>query len=262
MPDGTTRFTLKDSGKPVFHFMGISSFAEYTVVSEYSCAKVNKAAPLDVSSLLGCGISTGLGAVWNNTKVEAGSTVCVFGLGAVGAAVVQAAQMAGATDIVCVDLNVNKFPFVQKLGATRCINPTDIPDINEGESLQQYLVRTSPTGFGFDYTYDATGNTNVMRAAVECAHRGWGTACIIGVAKAGAEVATRPFQFVTGRHLTGTAFGGWKSRTDLPKLVERMLNGTLPIKHFITHRLQGVEATNQAIDILHEGNCLRCVVTY
>lgn len=257
MPDGTPRFTLKSDGSPLYHFMGCSTFSEYTVVSEWSCALIEAAAPLDEACLLGCGVSTGLGAVWNNCKVEQGSSVAVFGLGAVGLSVVQGAAMAGAAIIVGIDTNENKFEFARKMGMTASVNPRDV----EGP-IQQYLVKNSPTGYGFDYTFDCTGNTTVMRSAIECAHRGWGVSCVVGVAAAGQELCTRPFQLVTGRRWIGTAFGGWKSRTDIPNLVKRTLDGTLSIQPYITHRLKGVEQTNKAIEVLKEGNCLRCVVEY
>lgn len=261
MPDGTSRFKLKSNGQTIYHFMGTSTFAEYTVVSEWSCAKINMAASLKDVCLLGCGIATGLGAVWNNCKVEAGSTVAVFGLGAVGLSVINACQMAGCKQIVGIDVNPNKFQFAMKHGATMCVNPTD-DHVKAKGTIQSYLVSISKTGFGFDYTFDATGNVNVMRSAIECAHRGWGMSCIIGVAAAGKEISTRPFQLVTGRRWIGTAFGGWKSRSDIPTLVNRVLDGNLDIKSYITHRLKGVEQTNAAIDILKEGNCLRCVIEY
>eukprot|EP00049_Salpingoeca_infusionum_P008022 m.129524 g.129524 ORF g.129524 m.129524 type:complete len:691 (-) comp13890_c0_seq1:180-2252(-) len=257
MPDGTSRFTDAKTGEPIFHFMGCSTFAEYTVLAEISCAKIDKAANLSEVCLLGCGVATGLGAVWNNAKVEAGSTVCVFGLGAVGLSVVQGAKEAGASAIFAVDINPSKFDFARKLGATSCVNPKDYD-----RPIQQVLVEMSPSGYGFDYTFDATGSVAVMRSALECAHRGWGQSCVIGVAPSGHEISTRPFQLVTGRRWLGTAFGGWKSRTDVPKLVERTLDGSLEIRHYVTHRLKGVAATNQAVDILHDGECLRCVVEY
>ena len=261
MPDGTSRFKLKSTGQTIYHFMGTSTFAEYTVVSEWSCAKINMAASLHEVCLLGCGISTGLGAVWNNCKVETGSTVAVFGLGAVGLSVISACQMAGCKQIIGIDVNPKKFQFAMKHGATRCVNPTD-DDVKAKGTIQNYLVSISNTGHGFDYTFDATGNVNVMRSAIECAHRGWGMSCIIGVAAAGKEISTRPFQLVTGRRWIGTAFGGWKSRSDIPTLVNRVLDGNLDIKSYITHRLKGVEQTNAAVDILKDGNCLRCVIEY
>jgi len=208
--------------------------------------------------LFGCGVSTGLGAVWNTCKVETNSSVAVFGLGAVGLAVIQGAKMAGASRIIAVDLNPNKFRAAVALGATDCVNPTELP---EGKTIQSYIAGTL-TPWGVDYSFDCTGNVQVMRAALECAHRGWGTSCVIGVASSGHEISTRPFQLVTGRVWKGTAFGGFKSRRDVPWLVEKHLAGELPIDHFITHTFLGVDKTNDAIDALHGGECLRAVVEY
>jgi S-(hydroxymethyl)glutathione dehydrogenase / alcohol dehydrogenase len=263
MPDGTSRFKFKKTGEIIYHFMGTSTMSEYTVVSEWSCAKIDKSADLKTVCMLGCGISTGLGAVWNNCKVEAGSSVAVFGLGAVGLSVVLAAKMAGASSIVCVDINNKKFDFARSIGGTHFVNPLDVTGAdNGGGNVQSWLVKNSPTGFGYDYTFDCTGNVAVMRSAIECAHRGWGMSCIIGVAASGKEISTRPFQLVTGRRWIGTAFGGWKSRTDIPKLVNRVLDRTLNIDKFVTHTLFGIDQQNQAVDILHSGDCLRCVVMY
>ena len=260
MPDGTSRFSTVD-GKPIYHFMGCSTFAEYTVIAEISAAKINPRMPLSKACLFGCGISTGLGAVWNTCKVTAGSSVAVFGLGAVGLAVVQAAKMAGASRIIGVDLNKDKFVIAAKLGCTDCVCPSDHGDT----PVQQVVVRM--TQWGVDYSFDCTGNVQVMRSALECAHRGWGESCVIGVAAAGKEIATRPFQLVTGRVWKGTAFGGWKSRSSVPKLVERCLAGELPVDHYITHQIavsggNVAKATNEAIEALHSGDCLRAVVTY
>uniref|UniRef100_A0A7S1ZV05 S-formylglutathione hydrolase n=1 Tax=Ditylum brightwellii TaxID=49249 RepID=A0A7S1ZV05_9STRA len=256
MPDGTIRF--KDSeGKPIYHFMGCSTFSEYSVIAEISCAKVSKEMALDEACLFGCGVSTGLGAVWNTCDVEVDSSVAVFGLGAVGLAVIQGAKTAGASRIIAIDVNPSKFEAAKSLGATDCVNPKDLP---EGVSIQSHIV--SMTQWGCDYTFDCTGNTEVMRSALECAHRGWGTSCIIGVAASGHEISTRPFQLVTGRVWKGTAFGGFKSRKDVPILVERNLKGEIPVKHFISHRFDGVDKTNDAIDALHAGDCLRAVVKY
>jgi len=253
MPDATSRFTI--NGKPIFHFMGCSTFSEYTVVAEISCAKIDDKAPLDVMCLFGCGVSTGFGAVFNTTKVEPGSSVAVFGLGAVGLAVIQAAKMAGAKAIYALDVNPGKFEVAKKLGATECINPKDF-----NKPIQQVLVEK--TKWGIDYTYDCTGNTQVMRAALESAHRGWGKSCVIGVAAAGHEISTRPFQLVTGRWWGGTAFGGYKSRSQVPKLVQQSMKGELPISHYVTHRFKGVDKVNDAIHALHSGDCLRAVVEY
>eukprot|EP01031_Cornospumella_fuschlensis_P025441 gene25441-30720_t len=255
MPDGTSRFSI--DGKLIYHFMGCSTFSEYTVVSEISCAKISDDSPLDKVCLFGCGVSTGLGAAWKTCNVEAGSSVAVFGLGAVGLAIVQGAKSRGAARIFAIDTNPNKFEFAKQLGATDCINPLELP---QGTTIQQHIV--SLTTWGVDYTFDATGNVQVMRAALECAHRGWGQSCVVGVAPAGHEIATRPFQLITGRQWKGTAFGGFKSRTEVPMLVNRFLSGDLPIEHFITHRLQGVESINDAIHLMHEAKCLRVVVEY
>lgn len=258
MPDGTSRFTLKRDGSTIMHFMGCSTFAEYTVLAEISCAKISTALAPEKACLFGCGIATGLGAVWNTAKVEPFSSVAVFGLGAVGLAVVQAAKAIGATEIVGIDLNPKKFELAKKLGCTKCISPTD----TDGKPMQQVLVAMSPTGFGYDYTFDCTGNTDVMRSALEAAHRGWGKLTIIGVAASGKEIATRPFQFITGRHATGTAFGGWKTRDAVPMLVNKAISGEIPLDHFITHTYKGVAGTTKAIDALHSGDCLRAVVMY
>lgn len=253
MPDGTTRFSI--NGEPIYHFMGVSAFSEYTVVAEISCAKVNPEADLKKICLFGCGIATGFGAVFNTTKVTPGSSVAVFGLGAVGLAVIQAAHMAKAGRIFAIDTNPGKKDMATKLGATDFINPLD-----HKEPIQQVLV--GMTEWGVDFTYDCTGNTQVMRAALEASHRGWGKSCVIGVAEAGHELSTRPFQLVTGRTWMGTAFGGYKSRTQVPELVEEYLSGDLPIDHYITHEFDGVENINTAIDALHGGDCLRAVVSY
>jgi len=255
MPDGTIRFHSKD-GKDIYHFMGCSTMSEYTVLAEISCAKVSKEMALDKACLFGCGVSTGLGAVWNTCKVETNSSVAVFGLGAVGLAVIQGAQMAGASRIIAVDVNPSKFPMAVKLGATDTVNPKEVDG-----PIQKHIAGTL-TEWGVDYSFDCTGNTEVMRAALECSHRGWGTSCIIGVAASGHEISTRPFQLVTGRVWKGTAFGGFKSRRDVPNLVQQSLDGKLPIDHYITHVFDGVQKTNDAIDALHSGECLRAVVRY
>lgn len=256
MPDGTTRFTLKD-GTPVYHFMGCSTFAEYTVLAEISCAKVDPKADLGKACLFGCGVATGLGAVWNNAKVEPFSSVAVFGLGALGLAVIQGAKAVGATHIVGIDMNPKKFEIAKQLGCTECISPKDFD-----KPIQQVLVEMSPTKFGYDYTFDCTGNVDVMRSALEAAHRGWGQSCVIGVAAAGKELATRPFQLITGRRWLGTAFGGWKTRDAIPMLVDKNMRGELDVDHYITHRFEGVGAQKEAIEALHSGDCLRALVTY
>lgn len=236
--------------------MGCSTFAEYTVVSEISCAKIDPMADLETVCLLGCGVSTGLGAVRKTTGVEPGSSVGVFGLGAVGLAVIQAAKAAGAASIVAIDTNDAKEEAAKALGATEFVNPSTLGD----KPIQQELVER--TKWGLDYTFDCTGNTSVMRAALEAAHRGWGVSCVIGVAAAGQEISTRPFQLVTGRKWVGTAFGGYKSRTEVPMLVEEHMSGSLPLKQYITHRYQGVHAISEAIDAMHSGEVLRAVVSY
>lgn len=253
MPDGTVRFTC--GGVPIYHFMGCSTFSEYTVVAEISVAKISPHLSLAKASLLGCGVSTGFGAVWNTCKVEPGSTVGVFGLGAVGLAVVQAAKIAGAARIFAIDTNSKKFVIAKSLGATDCIDPSGI------ENFQTHLVALSG-GWGLDYTFECIGNVQVMRTALEACHRGWGCSCVIGVAGSGKELSTRPFQLVTGRTWKGTAFGGWKSREAIPKLAERVLNGELPVDHFITHVFKGVDETQAAFNALHSGECLRAVVMY
>jgi len=254
MPDGTSRFSLED-GTTIYHFMGCSTFCEYTVLAEISCAKISPAMPLWKASLFGCGVSTGLGAVLNTTKVTPGSSVAVFGLGAVGLAVIQAAKSVGAGRIIAVDINPKKFETAVALGATDCVNSAKLD-----KPVQQHIV--GMTKWGVDFTFDCTGNVGVMRAALECAHRGWGMSCVIGVAASGKEISTRPFQLVTGRKWVGTAFGGWKTREAVPKLVDQHLAGDLAIDHYITHTLSGVEKTNEAIHILEGGECLRCVVIY
>ena len=256
MPDGTSRLHDKD-GKDIYHFMGCSTMSEYTVVAEISCAKISKEIPLEKACLFGCGVSTGLGAVWNTCKCEVNSSVAVFGLGAVGLAVIQGAKMAGANKIIAVDINPDKFAIAKELGATDTVNPKDL-----GDTPVQKHIAGVLTKWGVDYSFDCTGNVNVMRAALECAHRGWGKSCVIGVAASGQEISTRPFQLVTGRSWTGTAFGGFKSRTQVPHLIQKCLDGVLPVDHYITHRFQGVENTTEAIDALHSGICLRAVVKY
>jgi len=252
MPDGTSR--LSKDGKQIFHFMGCSTFAEYAVIAEISAAKINPGADLDKMCLLGCGVATGWGAVFNNTKVEPGTSVAVFGLGALGLSVIQAAKTAGARRIIGVDINDAKFTKAQEMGATECVNSITC----EGGDVKAVLMAKEK--WGYDYTYDCTGNVNVMRTALEVAHRGWGESCVIGVAAAGKEISTRPFQLVTGRNWKGTAFGGWKSRTEVPKLVQTVMRGEMPLEPYITHTFKGLENVNASIDALHSGECLRAVV--
>ncbi|KAJ1621760.1 hypothetical protein T492DRAFT_601183, partial [Pavlovales sp. CCMP2436] len=238
MPDGTSRFKLASTGEQLYHFMGCSTFAEYTVLAEISCAVVGRSAKLEEVCMLGCGLATGWGAVWNTCKVEAGSSVAVFGLGAVGLAVIQAAKIAGARAIYAIDVNPSKFVTAKDFGATHCVDAAALP---EGTTIAQELVKQ--TQWGVDYTFDCTGSTQVMCSALEAAHRGWGVSCVIGVAASGHEICTRPFQLVTGRTWKGTAFGGWKSRTHVPQLVRRVTSGELPVGNYITHRFAGMEGT-------------------
>jgi len=252
--DMKPRFLSMD-GKEIFHFMGTSSFSEYSVLHEQSVAKVQEDAPLDKVCLLGCGIATGWGAVWNTAQVEKGATAAVFGLGAVGLAVIEGLKVAGASRIIAIDMNPGKFEAAKKWGATDCINPKDHGDT----PIQQVIVKM--TEFGVDYSFECVGNVQVMRAALECAHRGWGKSIIIGVAPAGTEISTRPFQLVTGRTWMGTAFGGWKSRTQVPELVARYMNKEVMLDEYITHTMPFAEI-NKAFDLLHEGACLRCVMMF
>lgn len=251
MPDGTTRFKCK--GKQVFHFMGTSTFSEYTVVCAISLAKVNEKAPLDKICLLGCGIPTGYGAALNTAKVESGSVCAVWGLGAVGLAVAMGCRAAGASKVYGIDLNPDKFEVAKKFGCTDFVNPKD----HEGRPIQDVLVEL--TDGGFDYTFECIGNVNTMRAALESCHKGWGTSVIIGVAAAGQEISTRPFQLVTGRTWKGTAFGGWKSIDSVPKLVEEYLSGKLMVDEFVTHTMP-LDKINEAFDLMHQGKSIRAVV--
>ncbi|QVL56544.1 MAG: S-(hydroxymethyl)glutathione dehydrogenase/class III alcohol dehydrogenase [Simkaniaceae bacterium] len=252
MPDGTTRFS-KD-GEPIFHYMGCSTFSEYTVLPEISVAKVNKEAPLDEVCLLGCGITTGIGSVLNVAKVEPGASVAIFGLGGVGLSAIIGATMAKAERIIGIDTNEDKFDLARSLGATDCINPKnyDLP-------LQQVIIDL--TDGGVDYSFECIGNVNTMRTALECCHKGWGESVIIGVAAAGEEIATRPFQLVTGRVWRGGAFGGVKGRSELPNYVEKYLRGDFNIRDFITHTMP-LEEINKAFDLMHAGKSIRSVVHF
>ena len=252
MPDGSTRFSL--DGKPLYHYMGTSTFAEYTVVPEIALAKVNKAAPLDKVCLLGCGITTGIGAVLNTAKVQAGDTVAVFGLGGIGLSVVQGAVMAGASRIMVVDINEDKFAMAGMLGATDFVNPK-----NYDAPIQDVIVEL--TDGGVDYSFECIGNVDVMRSALECCHKGWGESVIIGVAGAGQEISTRPFQLVTGRVWRGTAFGGVKGRSQLPDYVERYMAGEIKIDPMVTHTM-GLDDINKAFDLMHAGESIRSVVIF
>lgn len=252
MPDGTSRFS--SNGKMIHHYMGTSTFSEYTVLPEIALAKINKAAPLDKVCLLGCGITTGIGAVLNTAKVEPGSTVAVFGLGGIGLSVVQGAVMAKASRIIVVDINPAKFEMAKALGATDCVNPKDHSD-----SIVQVIV--DMTDGGVDYSFECIGNVHLMRQALECCHKGWGESTIIGVAGAGQEISTRPFQLVTGRVWRGTAFGGVKGRSQLPDYVERYLAGEIKIDEMVT-RTMPLDDINEAFHLMHEGKVIRSVILY
>jgi S-(hydroxymethyl)glutathione dehydrogenase/alcohol dehydrogenase len=253
MPDGTSRFSM--NGKPILHYMGTSTFSEYTVLPEISLAKINPAAPLEKVCLLGCGITTGIGAVLNTAKVEPGSTVAVFGMGGIGLSVVQGAVMAKASRIVCIDMNPEKFVMAKLLGATDFINPKDYPDT----PIQQVIVDL--TNGGVDYSFECIGNVHVMRSALECCHKGWGESVIIGVAGAGQEISTRPFQLVTGRVWRGSAFGGVKGRSQLPGYVDRYMKGEIKIDEMITEVLP-LERINDAFELMHAGKVIRSVIHY
>ena len=255
MPDGTSRFTCK--GKPLYHFMGTSTFAQYTVCAEVSVAKIDDKAPQGTACLLACGVTTGWGAVNRTMKVEEGATVAVFGLGAVGLAVIMGAKEAGASRIIGVDLNADKFEMAKKMGATDCVNPKDHGDT----PIQDVLVEmTKVDGFGgLDYSFECIGNVRTMRAAIECCHKGWGKSCIIGVAASGQEISTRPFQLVTGRSWHGTAFGGVKGRTELPGMVKRYMEGDLPLDDFVSKRVP-LSKVNEAFEELHAGKVIRVVI--
>ncbi len=252
MPDETSRFSY--NGKPLYHYMGTSTFSEYTVLPEISVAKIAKEAPLEKVCLLGCGITTGIGAVHNTARVEPGSTVAVFGLGGIGLSVIQGAVMVGASRIVAIDINPSKFDMARKLGATDFVNPTEYDD-----PIQDVIVDL--TDGGVDYSFDCTGNVAIMRAALECCHKGWGESTIIGVAGAGQEISTRPFQLVTGRVWRGTAFGGVKGRTELPGYVDKYMAGGINIDDMVTHTM-GLEDINEAFDLMHHGESIRSVIVY
>jgi S-(hydroxymethyl)glutathione dehydrogenase/alcohol dehydrogenase len=252
MPDGTSRFSLK--GKPLYHYMGCSTFANYTVLPEIAVAKIREDAPFDKVCYIGCGVTTGIGAVINTAKVEPGANVVVFGLGGIGLNVVQGARMAGANMIVGVDLNPAREKLGRKFGMTHFVNPKDV----KGD-LVPHLVEL--TGGGADYSFECIGNVDVMRQALECCHRGWGVSVIIGVAGAGQEIKTRPFQLVTGRVWKGTAFGGARGRTDVPKIVDWYMDRRINIDDLITHVLP-LDRINEGFDLMHEGKSIRAVVTY
>jgi S-(hydroxymethyl)glutathione dehydrogenase/alcohol dehydrogenase len=252
MPDGSSRFSL--GGKPVFHYMGTSTFANFTVVPEIALAKIREDAPFDKVCYIGCGVTTGIGAVINTAKVEPGANVVVFGLGGIGLNVVQGARMAGADMIVGVDLNPGRKALAEKFGMTHFVNPKEV----EGD-LVAHLVNL--TKGGADYSFECIGNVEVMRQALECCHKGWGVSVIIGVAGAGQEISTRPFQLVTGRVWTGTAFGGAKGRRDVPKIVDWYMEGKINIDDLITHKLK-LEEINHGFELMHEGRSIRSVVEF
>jgi len=252
MPDGSSRFS--HNGQSLHHYMGTSTFSEYTVVPEVSLAVIDKAAPLEKVCLLGCGVTTGIGAVLNTAKVEPGASVAVFGLGGIGLAVIQGAVMAKAARIIGVDTNPGKFELARQVGATDCIDPKDY-DL----PIQQVIV--DMTDGGVDYSFECIGNVEVMRAALECCHNGWGESIVIGVAGAGQEIRTRPFQLVTGRVWRGSAFGGVKGRTQLPGMVEQAMNGEIDLDPFITHELP-LERINEAFELMHAGKSIRTVIRF
>ncbi len=252
MPDGTSRFSHQ--GRQLYHYMGTSTFSEYTVLPEIALAKINPRAPLDKVCLLGCGVTTGIGAVLNTAAVEAGSTVAIFGLGGIGLSVIQGAVMAGASRIIGIDTNPSKYEMATLMGATDLVNPKDFDD-----PIQDVIVDL--TDGGVDYSFECIGNTATMRAALECCHKGWGESTIIGVAGAGQEISTRPFQLVTGRVWRGTAFGGVKGRTELPGMVDDYLHGKIRIDEMVTHQMP-LDDINSAFDLMHEGKSIRSVVVF
>lgn len=252
MPDGTSRFS--SGGKQVFHYMGTSTFSEYTVLPEIAVAKISPKAPLEKVCLLGCGITTGIGAVLNTAKVEKGSVVAIFGLGGVGLGAIQGAVMARAERIVAIDVNPDKEEFARSLGATDFVNPKD-----HDASIQEVVVEL--TDGGVDYSFECVGNVELMRSALECCHKGWGESVIIGVAGAGQEINTRPFQLVTGRVWRGSAFGGVKGRSQLPGYVDQYLSGELKVDEFITYTMP-LEEINNAFDLMHEGKSIRSVIHF
>jgi S-(hydroxymethyl)glutathione dehydrogenase/alcohol dehydrogenase len=252
MPDGSSRFS-KD-GRTIFHYMGTSTFSEYSVLPEIAVAKISKEAPLDKVCLLGCGITTGIGAVLNTARVEPGANVAVFGLGGIGLSVIQGAVMAKAARIVAIDINEDKFEMARMLGATDFVNPK-----NFDRPIQDVIVDLLDGGA--DYSFECVGNVNLMRSALECCHKGWGESIIIGVAGAGQEISTRPFQLVTGRVWRGTAFGGVRGRSELPGYVDKYMAGAINIDDMVTHTM-GLDEINRAFDLMHEGKSIRSVVIY
>jgi len=257
MPDGTSRFSL--DGKPIHHYMGCSTFSNFTVLPEIAVAKVNPDAPFDTICYIGCGVTTGIGAVINTAKVEIGATAAVFGLGGIGLNVIQGLKLAGADMIIGVDINNSKKEWGERFGMTHFVNPKEVDDVVA--EIVNMTKRGADQIGGADYTFDCTGNTTVMRQALECSHRGWGESIIIGVAGAGQEISTRPFQLVTGRSWKGTAFGGARGRTDVPKIVDWYVEGKIEIDSMITHKLK-LEEINKGFDLMHEGKSIRAVVEF
>lgn len=251
MPDGSSRFSL--DGKPILHYMGTSTFSNYTVLPEIALAKIREDAPFDKVCYIGCGVTTGIGAVVFTMKVEAGSTVAVFGLGGIGLNVIQGARMVGADRIIGVDINPNRKAMGEKFGMTDFVNPKDVGDVT------QAIIEM--TKGGVDYSFECIGNVNTMRQALECTHKGWGRSCIIGVAGAGQEISTRPFQLVTGRSWHGSAFGGARGRTDVPRIVEWYMDGKINIDDMITHTMP-LEDINKGFDLMKKGESIRSVVLY
>tara|TARA_R110001592_G_scaffold5976_2_gene32428 strand:+ start:357 stop:1463 length:1107 start_codon:yes stop_codon:yes gene_type:complete len=251
MPDGTSRFSFE--GKPILHYMGCSTFSNYTVMPEIAVAKVRSDAPFDKICYIGCGVTTGIGAVVFDAKVEVGSTVAVFGLGGIGLNVIQGARMAGASRIIGVDLNPDKVALAKQFGMTDFVNPKDVDDVT-GHIIEM-------TGGGVDYSFECIGNVKVMRQALECTHKGWGESFIIGVAGAGQEISTRPFQLVTGRSWRGSAFGGARGRTDVPRIVDWYMDKKISIDPLITHTMP-LEDINKAFDLMHAGKSIRSVIIF
>ena len=251
MPDRTSRFSL--DGEPILHYMGCSTFSNYTVLPEIALAKVRDDAPFDKICYIGCGVTTGIGAVAFTMKVEPGATVAVFGLGGIGLNVIQGAKLVGARRIIGVDLNPDKVPLATQFGMTDFVNPSEV------DNVVDHLIQM--TDGGVDYSFECIGNVNAMRQALECCHKGWGQSCIIGVAGAGQEISTRPFQLVTGRSWRGTAFGGARGRTDVPKIVDWYMEGKIHIDEMITHTMP-LDEINTAFDLMHEGKSIRSVVTF
>jgi S-(hydroxymethyl)glutathione dehydrogenase/alcohol dehydrogenase len=269
MPDGTSRFSK--NGKTIYHYMGTSTFAEYTVVPEIALAKINPKAPLEKVCLLGCGVTTGIGAVLKTAKVEAGSNIAVFGLGGIGLSVIQGAKMAQAGKIIAIDINPDKFSLAEKFGATHCLNP-NVPYGEDDENAEARLEQRSLeknivdriielTDGGVDYSFECVGNVKLMRQALECCHKGWGESIIIGVAAGGEEISTRPFQLVTGRVWRGSAFGGVKGRTELPSFVDKYMSNEINLNDMISYTMP-LEDINKAFELMKAGKSIRSVVVY